>query len=180
MTKIKKNDTVVNNIQLAFGTYPNFLVLPVGTQLMVHKTTRTGTLYCSAVDRNLSARMYNTISVRTTDVTKVNKPLPTATVTVNDIFVSSGGYDQTNVTFYKITKVTKLSAYVVEIATNRNYTGHMNGEATPNEYDVHNTHPNGKPKQVRITTHNNTPCFKALWGTATPWNGKPCFFSEWH
>jgi len=176
--KIKKNDTVTNNIQLVMGrniysSDPNSLqVVPANTELKVWKVKRDGTLYCSTTDRSI---YYGNIIIKANDVTKVNKPLPT--VNIGDIYVSSGGYEQTNVAFYKVIKVTKRSAEVVEIDQTRNYTGPMQGESMPSD-GVYN---HNKTKRVRIiNTSGNTTCFKAIWGYAYQWSGKPCFFSEWH
>lgn len=168
--KIKKNDTVTNNIQLVYGI-EKLTVVPANTELKVWKVKRDGTLYCSTTDRNI---YYGTIIIKANDVTKVNKPMPT--VNIGDIFVSSGGYEQTNIAYYKVIKITKSSAEVIEIGQTRNYTGPMCGESMPAD----NSHNDTKSKRVRISVSGNTPCFKAIWGYAYPWNGKPNFFSEWH
>jgi hypothetical protein len=164
--KIKKNDTVTNNIQLVMGR-DNLQVVPANTELKVWKVKRDGTIYCSHT-------YYGTITLKANDVTKVNKPLPV--VNVGDVFVSSGGYEQTNIAYYKVMKVTKSSVEVIEIGQTRNYTGPMCGESMPAD----NSNNDAKPKRVRISVSGNTPCFKAIWGYAYPWNGKPKFFSEWY
>lgn len=167
--KIKKNDIVTNNI--AILGYNNLNVVPVGTELKVWKVKRDGNIYCAPVDNNIGC---NTIILKANDLTLVNKPLPV--VNIGDIYVSAGGYEQTNVAFYKVIKVTKRSAEVVEIGQTRKYIGHMHGESMPLDGDYNDT----KTKRVRINASGNTTCFKAIWGYAYPWSGKPCFFSEWH
>jgi len=174
MTKIKKNDTVVNNIQLVFGNYPNFLVLPIGTELKVHKTTRTDTLYCSTVDPKLSARMYNTISVRTTDVTLVVKPLPT--INTGDIFVCSWGYGQTNIDYYKVISVLNKSVVIAGMGQTRKYTGSMQGQCVPDPTKV-----DTKRITKRINSYGNKACLKInSFSTAFKWNGNADNFTEWN
>lgn len=164
---IKRNSTVTNIVDIITVDHHK-ITIPAGSTLTVYKVKRNGTVYC-----HHDTHRYNVIVTTKDNLKEVTQLNP---VKVNDIFVSSGGYEQTNVAFYKVTKVTKSSAYVVEIGCNRNYTGPMNGEATPNDYDTSNV----EPKQVRLNIYNNNPTFKAIWGNAYPWNGKPCFFSEWH
>ena len=167
---IKKNDIVTNNIQIALGSINNLTGIPAGTQLRVWKATRTGILYCTAVDRNLS---YYNINVRTTDVTKVEQPKPK--VNVGDIFVCSWGYDQTNIDYYKVLEVKNKSVVIAGIGQNRTYTGHMQGECTPVPNAVGNKRitkriiPNGDSVSLKMTSYS--------W--AYPWNGKTNNFTEW-
>ena len=164
---IKRSSTVTNIVDIITVDHKK-LTIPAGSTLTVYKVNRKGYVYCYH-----DSYRFNVIVTTKDNLKEVPQSNP---VKVNDIFVSSGGYEQTNVAFYKVTKVTKSSAYVVEIGCNRNYTGPMNGEVMPNDNDTSNV----EPKQVRINIYNNNPSFKAIWGNAYPWNGKPCFFSEWH
>ena len=117
--KIKKNDTVTNNIQLVYGI-DKLTVVPANTELKVWKVKRDGTIYCSTADRTI---YYGTITIKATDVTKVEKPLPT--VNVGDIYVCSWGYDQTNIDYYKVVNVKNKTVNLVSIGQTRNYTGPM-------------------------------------------------------
>ena len=50
---------------------------------------------------------------------------------VGDIWYSSGGYDQTTINFYQISRVTKTMIVLEEIGVNIEETGFMSGRATP-------------------------------------------------
>lgn len=166
--KIRKNDIVRNNVELTVGTfYPK--QIPAGTELRVWKTTRDGKLYCS-VNHTISSQ---TVIVDAADVTKVEKPLPT--VREGDIYVSSWGYDQTNIDFYKVLTVKNKTAVLVEIGQTRNYTGPMQGQCMPNP-EVAGT----KLYTKRIQNYNDKPYFKLTsFSSAYPWDGKSEMFTEW-
>ena len=166
--KIRKNDVVINNKEVTVGTFYT-KVVPAGTQLRVWKSTRDGTLYCSA-DHTISSQ---TVVIASSEVTKVEKPVPT--VKVGDIFVSSWGYDQTNIDFYKVLSVKNKTAVLTEIGQKRNYTGHMNGECVPDPTVV-----GRKLLTKRIQSYQDRPYFKiASYASAYPWDGKVEHFSEW-
>jgi hypothetical protein len=168
--KIKKNDTVTNNIQLAYGNYNNLTVVPANTELKVWKVKRDGTLYCSTTDRNI---YYGTIIIKATDVTKVEKPLPS--VNVGDIYVCSWGYDQTNIDYYKVVNVKNKTVNLVSIGQKRNYTGHMQGECVPDPSVTGN-----KIYTKRIIDNGNSASFKMTsYSWAYKWNGKTNCFTEW-
>lgn len=168
--KIKKNDIVTNNTQLAYGNYNNLTVVPANTELKVWKVKRDGTLYCSTTDRNI---YYGTIIIKATDVTLVNKPLPT--VNIGDIYVTSWGYDQTNIDYYKVTNVKNKTVNLVSIGQKRNYTGPMQGECVPdpsvtgNKIYTKRMIPNGDSVSFKMTSYS--------W--AYKWNGKTNCFTEW-
>jgi hypothetical protein len=167
--KIRKNDFVKLNIDLTVGTY-HVKTIPAGTELQVGKTSRNGELRCYTVDRTICS--YNVI-VSSESVTKVEKPLPT--VNVGDIFVSSWGYDQTNIDFYKVLNVKNKSAILVEIGQTRNYTGHMQGICIPDHTVV-----GKKLLTKRIQVVGNKPCFKLTsYASAFLWDGKNEHFTEW-
>ena len=170
MPKIKKNDTVTNNIQLAYGNYNNLTVVPANTELKVWKVKRDGTLYCSTTDRNI---YYGTIIIKSTDVTKVEKPLPT--VNIGDIYVTSWGYDQTNIDYYKVTNVKNKTVNLVSIGQKRNYTGHMQGECVPDPSVAGN-----KIYTKRMINNGDSVSFKMTsYSWAHKWNGKTNHFTEW-
>ena len=153
--KIRKNDIVKINKNLTVGVY-NVKTLPAGTLLQVWKATKKGELYCTTVDRKVYS---NTVITNESSVTKTEQTVPT--VNVGDIFVSSWGYDQTNVDFYTVLTV--------------NYTGHMQGICIPNPKEVGN-----KPLTKRILSMNGSPYFKmASYASASPWNGREQHFTEW-
>ena len=170
--KIKKNDTVTNNIQIVQGyNYNNLTIIPVGTELKVWKVKRDGTIHCTTVDRNICI---NNITLKVTDVTLVNKPLPA--VNVGEIFVCSWGYGQTNVDYYKIIEVLNKSVVIAPIGQTRNYTGDMQGECVPDPTKV-----GTKRMTKRINSYGNNVCLKInSFSTAFKWNGKTNIFTESH
>jgi hypothetical protein len=173
---IKKNDTVVNNIQIALGNYNRLTVIPVGTELKVWKTTRTGILYCTPVDRTIN--ISGNIAVHATDVTLVNKPLPA--VNVGEIFVCSWGYGQTNIDYYKIIEVLNKSVVIAPIGQTRNYTGSMQGECVPDPTKVGTKRMTKRINSYSTKAGNNV-CLKInSFSTAFKWNGKTNIFTEWY
>jgi hypothetical protein len=167
--KIRKNNIVKTNIPLTVGVY-EVRTLPVGTLLQVWKTTKQGELYCTTLDRKLCS---HTVITNEASVTKEEQPLPT--VKVGDIFVSSWGYDQTNIDYYKVLNVKNKTAILAEIGQKREYTGHMSGRCVPNPDVV-----GKKILTKRIMSMNGSPYFKmASYASAYPWSGSPCGFSEW-
>ena len=168
--KLKKGSFVTVNVPvLKYSTIPNAGHMPADTVYQVVKTSRVTPDKIRIYHRN----MCGSVIVNRNDCTLVN--LPVASVKVGDIYVSTGGYEQTNVAFYKVLSATKASLTVATLGSNRNYTGPMCGEATPVIDYV------GVPKKVRVKhTSDGTPYFNAIWGAAFPWNGSPEFFSEWH
>jgi hypothetical protein len=172
---IRKNNIVTNNIQIVLGNYNNLTVIPVGTELKVNKTTRTGILYCTTVDRNIT---YANINVKATDVTLVDQPMPS--VDVGEIFVCSWGYGQTNVDYYKVIEVLNKSVVIAPIGQIRNYTGSMQGECLPDSTKVGTTR---KTKRINsYNTKNGNKVFLKInsFSTAFKWNGNTNIFTEWN
>jgi len=166
MNAIKRNDYVVlnNDVRSAYGN----TVYPAGTKCIVWKARRNGEVAVSPENGHSSLYLHRS------QVTRINAPA--ATVKVGDIYVSTGGYEQTNVTFYRVSAVKKASLEVVEIGGDRKYTGPMCGEVTPIL-----TSDGRNRKTVRFCVNGDgTVSFKAIWGSAYRWNGEPEFFSEWH
>ena len=167
--KIRKNDIVKTNKDLTVGVY-EIRTLPAGTLLQVWKATKKGELYCTTVDRKVYS---NTVITNETSVTKTEQPVPT--VKVGDIFVSSWGYDQTNIDYYKVLNVKNKTVILAEIGQTREYTGHMSGRCFPNPDVV-----GKKTLTKRILSMNGSPYFKmASYASAYPWKGEVERFSEW-
>ena len=86
-----------------------------------------------------------------------------------DILVSSWGYDQTNIDFYEVVKVTEKTATLIELKSNRVEDGYMHYRVTPIPGSGH-----GKPFRRRILGCLEVPAcrindseFARLWdGTA--------------
>jgi hypothetical protein len=168
MKNIKRGDYVTLNIETkdCYRIY----TFPAGTKCRVWKSRKNGILHLSAKSDFFSV---DTLRVSNKNVTLVETPK--SNVKVGDIFVSSGGYDQTNNTFYRVVTVKNHSLEIVEIGSDRKYTGPMCGEETPRINDT-----GSDKKLVRFLTDiNGNISFKGIWGRASSWNGEPKFFSEW-
>jgi len=177
-TKIRKNDIVATNKDIRVGSSSNPVVVPAGTQLRVWKATRRGILFCNAVDRGLPhiqnpLYSYYTVNAYATDVTKVNQPMPK--VNVGDIFVCSWGYDQTNIDYYVVRKVKNASVTISPLGQNRTYTGHMQGECTP---DITKIGDKLITKRI-ISCGDNVSLKMTSYSWAYPWSGKTNHFTEW-
>jgi len=169
MPKIKKNDIVTNNIQIV-TSYDT--VVPAGTELKVLKVKRNGTIYCSSVDRSLFCGSITCL--KTTDVTLVNKPMPT--VNIGDIYVTSWGYEQTNIDYYKVVSVKNKTVNLVSIGQTRNYTGSMQGECMPDPSVV-----GTKIYTKRMINNGDSVSFKMTsFSWAYKWSGNSNHFTEWH
>ena len=165
--KIRKNDIVrLNEDQIVYGH-----VMAAGTELRVYRAKRDGTLSCSTLR---SENGYRTIQVRDSMVMKVEKPLPV--VKAGDIYVSQWGYDQTNVDYYQVMQVKAKSAVLVQIGSNRTYTGPMQGVCVPDTSVVR-----GKSMTKRILALNEDETYFKLtsYSSAFRWNGETNRFTEW-
>lgn len=172
---IRKGDTVIlnNNVAKAWTNQ----IIPAGTKCRVWKTRRCGEIAVTVIGDNSNISLSNiSLFLHKSQVTKIDQPIANQPKP-GDIFTCCGGYEQTNVAFYKVISVTKSMATVCEVGATRKYTGSMCGECTPN---VNETHWRSKVKRVKISYYNDEPMFKGIWGTAFRWKGEPMFFSEWH
>jgi hypothetical protein len=91
---------------------------------------------------------------------------------VNDILYTSGGYEQTNVNFYKVVRRTKASIELMQIGKSETGKTECNGhwvEVMPNEnVSSHNVFMRRyKDGQTYVKVHNY------YGGMAYLWNGKP-------
>jgi len=114
--------------------------------------------------------MNNTVNTNT-----VNK---TINVKSGDVFVSSGGYGQTNIAFYRIEKVKNKTVEITELDKIDSHDSQsMSGKTIPNlSAPGHNR----KTVRIKISSYSGIPTFKGIWGGTYPWDGTPQFFSYWH
>lgn len=169
MNKIKKGDTVrnINPINVPYGNR----VVPAQTDMVVWKAARNGKIYCSTIDRSFHS---GSIELNASDVTKVEKPLPT--VKVGDVFVSSWGYDQTNIDYYIVRSVKKATVVISPLGQTRKYTGSMQGECVPNLTQIGDR---TITKRIQRSGSNGV-CLKLTsYSWAYPWNGQTNHFTEW-
>lgn len=168
---MKKNDLV----KLTEDYKPAWMGKPIsaGTELQVCKVPRNGDkVYCYG-DATYGGITLFPVSVL--EKVEVERVMPK----VGDIFSCSWGYGQTNVDFYKVTRVMKKQIEVRPIAEYRKYSeGGMSGSTMPkpNEFV-------GVPQRFKVNfTPKGTPTFKpASYSTARPTTADSVhFFSEWH
>jgi hypothetical protein len=166
--KIKKNDKVTLNTahKLPYGDKS----LPPGTELIVWKAQRDGTLNCS------TKATCGSVYVKADNVTLMvrNCPMPK----VGDLFYSSWGYEQTNIDFYQVTAVNKKMVDLTPIAGERKYGQPMAGNVKPvlNKFTG-----DSKAHLVRFDGEDQ-PYFRlnsysSAWPTTAD---ESHFFSEWH
>jgi|GEM_PF-2155953 len=148
--------------------------IPVGTIARVWRKRRNGELRVSASDNP----RIGDFTVNINDVKLSGKQSNAMDyVKPGDIFVSSWGYEQTNIDFYLITAVTAKSVKACIIDQTKDYSKGcgMSGTTLPDPSHQ------GEVKQYKINFHGDTPFFKPMsFACASKWNGEEIFFSEWH
>lgn len=94
---------------------------------------------------------------------------------VGDLLHTSWGYDQTNVEFFAVTKISGRRVWVREIAADYEATGHMSGNTWPampikfiGEELMRMAQPSGKSVRVKITSCADAwPCEARAYGTSS-------------
>jgi len=102
-------------------------------------------------------------------------------LSVGDILVSSWGWEQTNVDFYKVVKsVGKCTVEVVRVASEEAYDETFNSLAMQGKKrPVVNT-ALSQPQRLRVDMSNGTAAITVGHRQfARPWNGKPMFYSTY-
>lgn len=95
------------------------------------------------------------------------------TLKVGDILYSSWGYDQTNIDFYEVLRVTKKSAEIRPLAQTQEHTGFMSGTTEPVKGSY-----TGEPMMKRVQSDNTIKIesFAYAW----VWDGTPKHNSWYH
>ena len=93
------------------------------------------------------------------------EPHVATTIEPGAILYSSWGYDQTNVDYYMVTRVTKSSAWIVPMSAHEDQTGFMCGKASPLEPQTHSRwcecrHP--------VMNHSEYGCQRSEYGDDCP------------
>jgi hypothetical protein len=164
------------------GTFPN--VDPQGTDLSIWSWDENGKhyaiVYAGKQTKPLWHHRFSTPAARTKHIqdsidarhsrhkiyedraTKRREHVPTTKV--GDIFYTSGGYDQTNVAFYQVTRVSGKVADVRKVASRIDHSerGADYVVAVPDKFL-------GPAKRVRL----NESGFKMNYHYAHPWDGRP-------
>ncbi|EKZ0145401.1 hypothetical protein ACJX4K_000977 [Enterococcus faecalis] len=105
---------------------------------------------------------------------------------VGDIFYSSWGYEQTNVTFWQIVKLTEKTAWFrpVKKQTVKTYTS-MSGETIPVpnefiEYPLARTKDSIVRKRINSALYPNELYGNRSWDTFYRYNGQPVYESSYY
>ncbi len=146
----------------------------VGTECVVVAVKRKTNEAVIAV-KDKGFRCYGSLVVKIEHL-KLSKNQPKNPVKAGDIFYSSWGYEQTNIDFYEILKVTEKSVFFKELHSEKTYDDSMHGTVVPiSDSSVEHK---GRRATLRLTTQNK-PTFKVYsFANAHPWNGEPMSFSE--
>lgn len=114
--------------------------------------------------------------VKKQEYEEISKKIDMTKIEVGDILERSWGYDQTNVNFAKVVRVTKSgkSAYVVPIGSKTVETmSSMSGQVIADP--EHLTRPDEEPTIKRVKKYSDS----LYVGDYHKWDGKPCFTSSW-
>ena len=110
------------------------------------------------------------------EFTYVYDPSKSAPV-VGDIWYSSWGYEQTNIDWYLVTKVSKCFVWLTPIGSNRTETGFMQGQTTPRPGCYCGKA--SKHKFARSGYKNEFYCSLNSYSNAYEWDGKPKRYSTY-
>jgi len=171
---IRKGNFVTVNVSVKqYGTFSDSKTLPADTVYQVTYVSRNN----PKLIRIYGGNMVGSRTINASDATVV--PGPQCSVKVGEMFSSHWGYDQTNVDFYMVVKVTGKSAWLASMNKTRTYDGPMSGYCRPVPQYPSQL---GTGKQHRIkTTGDGKVCFRLTsYSHAFPYDGGDCFFSEWH
>jgi len=102
------------------------------------------------------------------------------TITAGDIWYSSGGYEQTNIKFYRVLRTTKTMVILETINTAKTEEGRsMCGHATPDESWASGT----EDIKRKVHWYRDCPCITidnySMGASARPWDGTPKYFSTY-
>lgn len=104
-------------------------------------------------------------------------------IEVGTIFYSSWGYDQTNIDYFQVVKVTPKGVYIREIKDKRTYEGDMHGTSVPVKDDFQDwslLHKENKPVFRRLVDNSSEPAINIKgYNSAWLWDGQPRSFSTW-
>lgn len=122
----------------------------------------------------IGKHVYNSDARKTTKAAKAADAENNAGFQVGDILYSSWGYEQTNIDYYEVVRVSGVSAWIRPIAKECEYLGPMHGTCTPvpgkytGDAEIHRTNPTYRC--VRLNSYSS----------AYKWGGRAEHFSEWY
>ena len=88
---------------------------------------------------------------------------------IGDIIYYSWGYDQTNVDFFQVVKVTEKSVNIREISSKTIENGFMSGNTTA----IKDAFKGNETLTKRIKEYNNKPYVSFAYGVGSLWDGSP-------
>lgn len=100
-------------------------------------------------------------------------------VAVGDIFVASWGYDQTNVDFYEVVRLTKTQAYIRPIGAASDDGGGYSGKKTPKKGAFTGEETRHAVKYSWGTSSKDEPYMKVEGHYARLWDGKPQSYTSY-
>jgi len=106
---------------------------------------------------------------------------PSRTPLVGDILVSSWGYEQTNIDFYRVVKVTSARATIIPMGKITVQSGAMSGKVVPNMNQTFGTPMSRSFKS--FTNWENEPSYGVKinsYERATPWSGEAMEYTSYH
>lgn len=107
--------------------------------------------------------------------TKNKKRISGLPIGQGDYLVSTWGYDQTNVDFYYVTKVSKGSAYIIPASQKVVEFGDMQGKVVPKEPNF-----NENPVRRKIKKYSGGEYISLnTFSIARKWEGNPVFYSSY-
>ena len=93
---------------------------------------------------------------------------------IGDVLSYSWGYDQTNIEWYKVTKVTPASVQLVRVAGKYEETGFMSGTTVPDLSAII-----GAPITKRVQLFRSPYAVSFDYGIGVVWDGKPEYESHY-
>ena len=116
---------------------------------------------------------YDVVYYQWLDVEPPTTPQVGDGLSVGDIWYSMWGYDQTNVDWYEVTKVTKCMVTLTPIASDKTETGFMQGTCTPKPGSY-----TGKPIRRKFNKYGEQMLVSVnSYANAYPWDGQPKHYS---
>lgn len=177
MNKILKNSIVETTAEVK-ANYAWQPSIPAGTKCRVFRKHRNGDLRVGALDKSMLHADYFLVNSKDVKLTADESFSTKGKVAVGDIFRSSWGYEQTNIDFYVITKVTAKSVVARPIGATKTYDEncYLSGTIVPDLTVIGETE-----KTYRLNFTNDAVFFKPMsFSTAWKWDGEPEHFSEYH
>ena len=177
MNKILRNSIVetTSEIKANYAWQPP---IPAGTKCRVFRKHRNGDLRVGALDKSMLHADYFLVNINNVKLTDDESFSTKGKVAVGDIFRSRWGYDQTNIDFYVITKVTAKSVSARPIGATKTYNKNcgMSGTIMPDLNAIGEIE-----KTYRLNFTDDSVFFKPMsFATAWKWSGEPEYFSEYH